>query len=143
MNAPLPPHAATGDEPIPALSGEEWDGPDLCSAMPVDQMIDCLKKLDGNDADYVALWLRLADSIGHVFVMIDRDGKRDLMLGSACDAQIRHRSRWQHFLVEDLDRIDGRRELLIATLVYQGRLSDQRPHSPRGTTMAALEGKSQ
>ena len=142
MNAALPPYAATGDEPIPALGGDEWDGPDLRSAMPVDQMIDCLKKLDGNDADYVALWLRLAGSIGHVFVMIDRDGKRDLMVGGACDAQIRHRSRWQHFLVEDLDRLEGRRELLIATLIYQGQFSDQRPHAPSGT-MAAHQGTSQ
>lgn len=136
MSAPLPPHVATDDEPIPALGGHEREGADLRSAMPIDQMIDCLKVLDGDDVDYVALWLRFARSIGDVFVMIERDGERSLMMGGRCDAQIRHRSRWQHFLTEDLDRKDGRRELLLSTLIDQGRYSDQRPNDPRGTTHA-------
>lgn len=139
MSAPLPLHVATGDEPIPAMSGRDLDGPDLRNAMPIDQMIDCLKVLDDDDVDYVALWLRFARSIGDVFVMIERDGEHSLMMGGACDAQIRHRSRWQHFLTEDLDRLEARRELLITTLIDQGRYSDQRPADPRGTTKAVRD----
>lgn len=53
-----------------------------------------------------------------------------------CDAQMRHRSRWAHFLFEDMDRDPARREFLTNFLVQNGRYADNRPADVRRTTIA-------
>lgn len=133
---PLPPHCASEGEEIPDLD-PELDGPDLRSAMPVDQMLELLSVLDDDHGAYVSLWLRFVWSIGcSVLVDIGRDGSRGLMYGGPCDGQHRHRNRWMHFLLGDLDRVECRRALLADHVEKLGFLMDRRPRNPRETTRA-------
>ncbi|MCP3732048.1 hypothetical protein M9978_16610 [Sphingomonas sp. MG17] len=133
----LPIHCATADEPIQPLNGRDWQGPDIAVVMPIEQMLDVLRELDDDEVGYVALWLRMVDTVGcKVLLDYDRDATRGLMHWTPCDPQIRHRSRYMHFLFEDLARIDGRQELLADYLEERGCYSDRRPRNPRETTAA-------
>lgn len=136
----LPTHVVTDVEPIPAPSRDPFDLnlPDMRRAVPIEQMIEWLQALDEDAVSYLALWRNLLSSIGNsVSLSIDRDGERHLMVGGPVDEQIRHRSRWQHFLFKHMDADGGeRRELLLRTLEDEGHYSDNRPADPRATTRA-------
>lgn len=133
----LPTHVASSNEPIPAPWGDRCDGPDLRYAHPVEIMLADLRSLDDDDFGYVALWAEHASAVGAwVILRISREGERLLMVGAPCDAQTRHRSRWLHFLVEDLKRIDGRREVLLDHLHHIGHVLDERRRNPSATTLA-------
>ena len=69
---------------------------------------------------------------------IDRraEGEEELGLGTPSDAQVRHRSRWLHFLSEDLNSVPERRDLLISSLIAAGSYADNRPADVRATTRA-------
>lgn len=137
---PLPLHAATEDEPIPALGERPWDGPDMNAAAPIEQMLSWLRQLDDDDVGYLELWRRLTASIGcSVLVCHERDGEVHLMHGSPCDAQVRHRTRWMCFLIRDLDRVEARRDLLMRQLVQKGPRCDKRRVDPRATTAAVRD----
>lgn len=133
----LPLHIATDDEAIPPIGERPWDGPDMQAAAPIGQMLDWLRQLDDDDVGYVALWRNLVSSIGcSILVSYERDGEQGLMVGTPCDAQTRHRSRWMYFLLEDLDRIESRRDLLTSQIIRAGYKCDKRQRNPRQTTRA-------
>lgn len=132
----LPVCAATADEPIEDLRGRPWDGPDMKAVMPIDQMLDILHQAP-DAGTYVKLWLGMVKSFGGwVSLTITRDGQEQLGIGLPCDAQLRHRNRWHHFLSNDLDADPERRELLIMRLIEEGRYADNRPSEPRAVTGA-------
>ena len=84
------------------------------STMPINQMIDALHELDHDPSKYLQLWLALLSSIGgSAHARHGRDGQLHVIFGLPCDAQMRHRSRWGHFLWEDLKRVDGRYDALV------------------------------
>lgn len=133
----LPPHVAQDDEPIDNLRARPWDGPDMRKVLPIEMMLGVLHQT-ANAASYLTLWLAMVKSGGGwVSVTITKDGEEELGIGTPCDAQIRHRSRWLHFLTEDLNEDPERRELLIAQLIAAGRYADNRPADP-GLTMRAV-----
>jgi hypothetical protein len=105
-------------------------------AMPIEMMLGLLQQT--NDvAAYLVLWRTLLQSVGGwVGLTITQEGEEKLGLGSPCDAQIRHRSRWLHFLSEDLKREPERRDLLISSLIAAGQYADNRPADARATTRA-------
>jgi hypothetical protein len=111
------------------------------AAAPIEQMIDWLGECDqGDDTAYVTLWRALVRSIGvSVLICYERDGDQGLMFGGPCDAQMRHRNRWMHFLLADLDQVDTRRELLMRQLRLSGPSCDKRQRNPRATTQAMRE----
>lgn len=132
----LPPHVATADEPIEDLRDRPSDGPDMRCVMPVEMMLGALHQTADPRA-YLALWRSFVKSVGGwVGLTISREGEEELGLGTPCDAQIRHRSRWLHFLSEDLNCDPERRELLISTLIESGHYADNRPADIRATTRA-------
>ena len=138
----LPPHIATADEPIPALSlhPNECDLPDMRAAVPIEQMVEWLHVLDDDAVGYLALWRNLIASVGNsLSLIIDHNGVCRLCLGGPVDPQMRHRSRWTHFLIEDLDRQEERRDLLVQQLYDEGRYSDNRPTDPAATTRAVRD----
>lgn len=136
-NEPLPLHAATYDEPIPALGEGPWRGPDMNEAAPIEQMPGWLREHDDDDVRYLTQWRYLIASIGcSVLVSHERDGEIHLMHGSPCDAQTRHRTRLMCFLIRDLDRVETRRDLLMRQLVQKGPRCDARRIDPRATTAA-------
>jgi len=133
----LPNHVATGDEHIEAPWGDRYDGPDMRNVLPVETMLRGLRKFDDDDVSYVELWRQHAASAGlSITLHYDLDGERHLFVGSACDAQVRHRSRWTHFLFQDLDKVKDRRRILMDALRKEGRYIDERPAEPRQTTIA-------
>jgi hypothetical protein len=135
----LPPHVATADEPIPALRGYEFDGPDLQLATPIVEILTDLTRFrdDQDVVGYVDRFREHLSALGiDASIMIARDGTERLMVGGRCDAQIRHRSRWQHFLFEDLDRDEECRTYLKQCLLREGRFADNRLPNPRLTTTA-------
>lgn len=133
----LPPHVATAEEPMGAPWGDRSDGPDMRHVQPIDAMPESLRKYDDDDVGYVELWRRHAASAGlGLSFHYTRDGERHLWIGSACDAQIRHRSRWLHFLIRDLDKVADRRRILMKALRRDRLCLDERPVDPRATTIA-------
>ena len=113
----LPTNAATANEPIPALNGDAWDGPDMALAMPIETMLAELRQFDDDEVGYVTRWNELVTSIGgFISATIDKNGSRYSMVGFPCDSQSRHRWRWHHFLTEDLNARCERREYLIQSL---------------------------
>lgn len=137
-NEPLPLHAATDDEPIPPLGERPWDGPDMRAVAPIEQMLDWLRECDPvDDVAYLMLWQALVRSIGmSVLICYERDGEEGLMVGGPCDAQARHRNRWMHFLLADLELVETRRELLMKQLRRSGPSCDRRLRDPGATTQA-------
>jgi hypothetical protein len=133
----LPLHCATDDEAIEPLNDREWQGPDMATVMPIDQMLDVLRQLDDDDVGYVALWLRLVETVGcKVLLEYDQAGERGFRQWTPCDPQIRHRSRFMFLLFEDLNRIEGRKDQLADRLEAKGLYADRRPRNPRETTAA-------
>lgn len=132
----LPLHVAAADEPIAELRERPWDGPDMRQAMPIEMMLGALHQTN-NTADYLALWRPMVASVGGwVGLTITHDGEEELGLGGPCDAQMRTRSRWLHFLSEDLNRDPERRDHLISTLIAAGQYADNRPADIKTTTRA-------
>lgn len=113
----LPPHVARAKEPLPPLSGRGFEGPDLRRAAPLGQMLEWLAALHDDTAGYLKLFRGLLASAGLSvgLSLKDRDDPH-LLVGSPCDAQVRHRSRVSHFLFRDLDRDPARRAALIDVL---------------------------
>lgn len=135
----LPPHVPPADEPIPALLDRPWSGSiDLRTVVPVEEMLLRLREFDDDPVGYVDLWRSVTADAGlGISLMIDRQGERHLMMGGACNGQMRRRNRYQHFLAEDLNADDGqRREALVRALMGEGRYADNRPANPRATTLA-------
>jgi hypothetical protein len=134
----LAPHIATADEPIEPLGHpDRWNGPDMRTVTPIDEMLKQLHQFDDDVVSYVALWRKLIASVGNsVSLSYDRDGERSLGFCSPADPQIRHRSRWMHFLVEDFWAVPDRVDYLMDLLHREGRYSDNRPRDPRSTTAA-------
>ena len=138
MNLPL--HLAANDEPMAPVFGVAGDGPDMRAALPVETMLSDLRALDDDPDEYIALWRQFMTSVGLSLTLhYERDGQAHLTMGCPCDAQVRHRSRWLHFLVDDLKRIEGRRDLVLDRLQHEGRYIDERPVN-RAVTLAALRG---
>lgn len=136
----LLPHIAAADEPIAAPWGDRSDGPDMRSVEPVDAMLESLREYDDDDIGYVDLWRRHTASAGlHLTLHYDRDGEKHLSVGSACDAQIRHRSRWLHFLVQDLNKVEDRRRILMEALRRDRLCLDERPTDPKATTVTVRD----
>ncbi len=133
----LPPHVATAEEPIESYSGDRRDGPDMRLAMPIETMLANLRELTDDDVGYIDLWRQYLKSVGlSLHLQIDKEGERHLQIGSPADPQIRHRWRWMHFLVRDLDEVEDRRPLLIKLMQREGVCWDQRPVNRRAVTAA-------
>jgi hypothetical protein len=108
-------------------------------AMPIEMMLGVLHQTT-DPAAYIKFWCAMVESVGGwPSLTIAHDGEEQLGIGSPCDAQIRHRSRWLHFLTEDLNSDPERRELLIAQLIARGRYADNRPAVPGLTTRAVRD----
>lgn len=135
----LPSHVATADEPIEGLPGRDRDGPDMRCAMPIEMMLGALHQTS-NAAAYLVLWRAFVTSVGgSVNLTISREGVEELALGCRCDVQIRHRSRWLHFLSHDLNSDPERRDLLVSSLIATGHYADNRPADMRATTRAVRD----
>lgn len=134
----LPPHVAAADEPIPLPGERPWDGPDVRKAMPITDMLSALSMSASVGLPaYIRLWRYFVHTVGgSVGSMRTRDGEESLLIGSCVDAQLRHRSRWLHFLTEDLFAREGARELLEADIRRQPYFVDERPRDPRAVTSA-------
>jgi len=135
----LPPHVALVDEPIPAPFGDRYDGPDLRSARSIPELIEELDRIAADDdvVGYLECFRAQLDEVGiDISVVIERDGIEHLMVGSRCDAQVRHRSRWIHFLFEHFNCDPERRTLLLRQLRRRGHFADNRPANPGQTTAA-------
>jgi hypothetical protein len=132
----LPLHVATAIEPIEDLRGRPWEGPDMRQVLPLEVMLAALHETS-DAAAYLALWHTFVKSVGGwVGLTITRDGEEVLGIGRPCDGQIRHRSRWLHFLSEDMNSDPERRDLLISSLIAAGRYADNRPVDAKTTTRA-------
>lgn len=133
----LPHHIARADEPIPPLGAETATHVDMSGAAPIADMLAHLATFATDELGYALLWIELTASIGcDLQVHVDRDGARHLRVGVRDDAQIRHRWRWVHFLIRDLDGAPERRAVLLFLLTKQGAVADERPTKPRETTQA-------
>lgn len=137
----LPPHVATADEPIPEPSARpSWNEPDMRKVTPLEQMLAELAHVSDDDGAFVQRLVDFVTEIGCSLVAhYARDGEMGFTYHSPVDAQIRHRSRWMHFLVGRLDAVETRREHLFRFLVDRRAVWDERPVDPRETT-AALRG---
>ena len=123
----LPPTVAPIDEPLPALRGRLWDGPDLSDVIPVEMVLADLAGIEPC-SDYVSRFRQWADQTGiYLATMIDRDGQEYLMPGIPCDSQMRHRGRYLHYLFTDLDRRPDARDELGRQLIDEGHCADNRP----------------
>ena len=135
----MPTHVATDDEAIPPLRGRPWDGADLSLVQPVEAMIRDLGQRDSLD-DYVDCFEEHLESAGiDASVMIDREGVKFLCPGTPADAQMRHRSRYIHFLFEALDLKAGAGDELGRRLIARGRCADNRPVTPHAVTTAVRD----
>lgn len=131
----LPFSAAADDEPIPALDDRPWDGPDMRDATPLEEMLGALHRLYDDDVGYVSLYRFLLASIGcPVSLCYERNGEQSIKLWMPMDTQTRHRTRWAHFLLVDLERGEGRRDELLRQLREAGPKIDMRPTDRRKTT---------
>ncbi|WP_017979872.1 hypothetical protein [Sphingomonas melonis] len=140
MSAALPAHVATDDEPLPPLNDRFYDGPDLKDVISPTAMIGLLAEYADFDDEYVFAWRYLMGLAGlQVLGMYEPDGEFTMSVGGPCDAQMRHRNRYSHFLLEDFDKVPGRRDALCSLLKREGRYADARPRDPRATT-AAVRG---
>lgn len=129
------PFSAADDEPIPDLNDRPWDGPDMRDATPIEEMLDALHRLDDDDVGYVSLYRFLLTSIGcPVSLCYERNGEQSIKLWMPMDTQTRHRTRWAHFLLVDLERGEGRRDELLRQLREAGPKIDMRPTDRRKTT---------
>jgi hypothetical protein len=141
MSHNLPPDVAEADELIPAIGPCEWAGPDLTDVTPVEAMLTSLGQFDDDEVYYVDLWqIYLAEAGCSISATYTRCGELHLSSWRPCDPQSRHRSRYVHFLIEDLDRLDGRRDYLLHRLVREGRVVDGRPAPNIRSAMVALRG---
>lgn len=139
MSASLPTHVATAMEPIPTPGARPWEVTDMRAVASIDTMLAALKVFtdDEDDVGYVEQFRNFAGRISvSLFVRIDADGEHSLMLDVPADIQIRHRARWMYFLLNDLDLVETRRDMLIQTLLRDGCVSDNRRADPRATTKA-------
>ncbi|MCG7348946.1 hypothetical protein [Sphingomonas sp. ACRSK] len=135
MTELLPFSAAADDEPIPALDDRLCDGPDMRDATPIEEMLNALHQFDDDDVGYVSLYRFLLASIGcPVSLCYERNGEQSIKLWMPMDTQTRHRTRWTHFLLMDLERGDGRRDELLRQLREHGPKMDRRPTNARKTT---------
>lgn len=134
----FPPNVATADEEIPAIDNTDcWAGPDLHSAQASDAMLLKLSEFDDDEVGYVDCWLELLGSVGGTaHAEYSAEGDVRLSVGVPCDTQMRHRWRWTHILAHDLDRLDGRRSLLLRRLRRSGWVIDMRPREAQATTIA-------
>jgi len=133
----LPLHVATYNEPIPELCGSGLNGPDMRAVKPIADMLSELEEFELDEVCYIDLLLRFLKAIGcDVSANYARNGSLKLCSSMMCDAQMRHRSRWVHFLFRDMDRDPARREFLKDFLVQKGRSTDYRPANPAQTTRA-------
>lgn len=138
MSAALPTHVATGDEVIADLGfRQHGDGPDMRNVMSVESMLAELRQFDDDVVGYVALWRQHIAAVGgSVLLHYARDGETGITLGMPCDPQVRHRSRWAHFLFVDLDADEERRPTLMDALRREGWFWDERPVDAAATTRA-------
>lgn len=138
MSADLPTHVATADEAIPNPGAPtHGDGPDMRAVMSIEAMLADLREFDGDEVGYVIRWRQHLAAIGaSVLLHYARDGERGLTLGMPCDLQARHRNRWAHFLMEDLDADEHRRPVLLAMLQREALSWDERPVDAATTTRA-------
>lgn len=139
----LPTHVAAADEPIPA-PGQRMpeDGPDMRHVAPIDDMLAALQPFtdDQDDVGYVQRWREHLRAIGgSVLLHYARDGERDLTFGLPCDAQVRHRSRWAFYLFDDLEKQDGRRDVLMHVLRREHLFWDERRTDAAATTRAVRD----
>lgn len=112
----------------------------MAAALPIEMMLGLLRTVRGSPLAYVKLWQSLVRSIGgSIGLTISRDGEDELGICLPCDAQIRHRSRWLHYLVEDLHRDPEHRDLMVTMLLAQGRYADNRPAESRAITHAVRD----
>lgn len=133
----LPLHVATDNEPIPELCRSGLNGPDMRAVKPIADMLSELEEFELDEVCYIDLLLRFLKAIGcDVSANYARNGSLALCSSMMCDAQMRHRSRWAHFLFEDMDRDPARREFLTNFLVQNSRYADNRPADLRRTTIA-------
>jgi hypothetical protein len=133
----LPPHVAPDDEPLMSLGKRPHDGPDLRKALPIADMLHNLAELADDVVGYLELWRRYTTSAGcEVSLSYARNGDECLRFTLPCDAQVRHRNRYMHFLGEDLHADDERYKTLARILHDEGHYSDNRPADPRATTAA-------
>lgn len=138
MTAALPKHVATDDEAIPEPGARlRGDGPDMRAVMPIEEMLADLREFEDDLVGYVIRWREHLTSVGgSVLLHYARDGEKGLTLGMPCDPQVRHRSRWAHFLFEDLDADDERRPVLMMILQRERLFWDERPIDAGATTRA-------
>ena len=138
MTAALPPHVATVDEPIPPSSRHPLiNEPDMRTVTPIEMMLAELAHVADDDIAFVAQFRTYIREIGCTLMAhYGRDGYLTLNLGSPVDIQVRHRSRWAHYLFDRLDAIEGRRDLLLRILIAERVCWDERPERPRETTLA-------
>jgi hypothetical protein len=103
--------------PLPSLVGEEFAGPDLTAAPPVEQIIAWLDAAaDGDASDYVALWRRLADATGCTASIYWPSVWPAMMIGQAADMQEAERGRYRDALYDHLFTANRRRSLMQALL---------------------------
>ena len=96
---------------------------------PISVMLTQLANLQGDDAAYVDRFVEFAEEIGcSLFADHDADGGAHLRVGYPCDLQSRHRNRWMRFLVTDLNKSEGKRALLLRSLVDRGH--SDKPNLP-------------
>lgn len=141
MSAPLPLHVATADEPIPPPSERPLrNEPDMRLVTPLETMLAELAHAADDDVEFVALFTVFVAEVGcSLLAHYARDGELGLTMGSPVDPQVRHRSRWMHYLVDRLDAVESRRDLLLRLLVADGLVWDERPANPRETTRAVRD----
>lgn len=132
----LPNHVASEDEAIPPQQ-ESDTAPDMALATPILTMLADLAALRDDVVGYVERWRHYLTTVGgYASLSIDAWGERHLEVGMPCDSQVRHRSRWLHFLSEDLRVDPEQRNWLLKVLLDEGRFLDHRPANARETTAA-------
>ena len=138
MSAALPAHVATSHETIPAPSEQPLrNEPDMRAVTPLEVMLAQLAHVADDAVAFVQRFRSYVAEIGFtVMAHFERDGTLCLNVGGPVDAQVRHRHRWMHFLVERLDAVEGGRALLLRQLIDERIAWDERPVDPRATTIA-------
>ena len=108
----------------------------MYKAKPIEVMLGQLARAD-KPSSYLSLWMHFVRSVGGwVCLTISGDGEEELGFGLPCDSQLRHRSRWMHYLWEDLRQNPEAHELLVITKMQKWEYTDNRPADPRETTQA-------
>ncbi len=107
---------------------------------PLDVMLAELAAVGDDDVEFVAHLIVFVAEIGCTLMAhYARDGDLGLNAGYPCDPQSRHRNRWMHYLIEELDKAETRRDLTIRTLIDMNRCWDERPAN-HGETTKAVRG---